>query len=215
MKFYLEERGSKNKKMGKKKARVRAGIPKFQDAKRDKSLERAGYTPDTFKQVAVDDADKELMLCIGADDFKFDYTTGGICVMTTAGCIDKSLKEFKKVDAKVGVRTIKKSKAKDVMVGEVGRDPKWHLSLAKMKKFIESYTPEQLWDMEDGDVWQEWIDTITHYYFLKSHVSGQAIAVCDPLKSMRNVIHGDGDSVIAQQVSFKKPTESTVPKHPQ
>ena len=201
--------------MGKKKARVRSNIPKFHDANRDQSLERAGYTP-MDKKAMVDSMDQELMLCIGADDFKYDYTTGGICVMTTAGCIDRSMKEFKKVDAEVGQRRISKHKGFGGgrhLVCEVKGDPKWYLSLAKMKKFIESYTPEQLWDMGDGDVWQEWIDTITHYYFLKCHVSGQEIAVCDPLKSMRNVIHGEGDSIIAQQVCFKKPTESTVPKH--
>ncbi len=209
MKLFLEERVSKDKKMGKKKARVRSNIPKFHAGdcvSSDQSLKRAGYTP-TDEKVAGQD----VMLCIGADDFKYNYTEGGICVMTTLDVIKKTMEGFKSVDAEVGQqRRIRKRGG--LVICEVKGDPKWYLSLAKMKKFVESYTPEQLWDMGDGGDWQEWIDTITHYYILKCYVSGQEIAVCDPLKSMRGTLK-DGDCVIAQQVCFKKPTESTVPKH--
>lgn len=198
--------------MGKKKARVRSGIPKFQaqkDTNQDRSLMRAGYR--RLDKPLPCDPDEELMLCIGADDFKYDYTEDGICVLTTWRCIEKCMYHLRETDKAVGQVRIRRENG--LVIREVKGDPKWFLSLAKMKKFIESYTPEQLWDMREGPQWQEWIDTLTHYYFLKAHVEKGTVAVCEPMKSMKGLNFKEGDCVISQSVNFDESTESIVPTH--
>jgi hypothetical protein len=202
--------------MGKKKARVRAGIPKFQPntvevKKQERSLQDAGYLP--VPRDNWDNPDEEVMICIGANDFKYDYTEDGISVLTTIGCIDKTISYFKERDAKVGVKTLKKSKAKDVRVCQVYGDPQWKKRLKELKDVIEEKTPEELWNMGEGQEWQDWIDNVCHYYFLRTYIKGICLPVCEPLQSMRGVLgSGEGACNITMPVNFDS-TESTVPTH--
>ena len=190
--------GVSKKKMGKKKANVRAGIPKFQPPPKEKDNR---WQP-CDQECCSDNLDEEVLICMRKDDFKYDYDESGICVLTTLGCIQDSIHKMAEKDRQVNQRKITRQ-GNNIFV-EGHRKVDWKGMLKQLKDKVEERTPEELWEMGEGQVWQDWIDAVCQFYFVRAHITGIKLSIATPMKSMRGVTKGNGDCNITIPENFNR-----------
>jgi hypothetical protein len=151
------------------------------------------------------DPNMSLMIAIGKNDFCHDYTSKNLCVLTTIGTIKNALQGFKKEDAQVGKIVRLNGEADGLEAGQIGigkilkRD--WSAILESVKVSIEKHTPQQLWEMETGEVWQNWINDVVIYYCLQSYIEDIPIP-CAKAPELSGI--EDGDALYHHGLNFEK-----------
>ena len=159
----------------------------------------------SMQDIENGDPDMSLMIAIGKNDFCHDYTSKNLCVLTTIGTIKNGIEGFKKDDAKVGTFKMLNGEADGLEAGQIGigkilqRD--WSGILKRVKVSIETHTPQQLWDMETGEVWQNWINDVVIYYCLQSYIEETPIP-CAKAPELSGI--EDGDALYHHGLNFEK-----------
>ena len=160
------------------------------------------------EKIAIEDAqpNKTLIICIGKNDFCHDYTSKQLCVLTTIETIQNSLKGFQEDDAMVGKFKILKGEADGLEAGQIGvgkmLQQDWSAMRERVKVSIEKHTPQQLWEMEAGKVWQNWIEDVVIYYCLQSYIEDIPIPCAEAPKGVADI--NSGEALYHQDLPFEK-----------